>query len=264
MGLRSRLRHRIKKALGSDGRSAPVSTPAAPTGSEPVQPPAAAQPPPKQSAPEPVPRPVETPQAPSPAGGAPASAAVDAEEGLPTPPVSEDGGHEAEAEPAAPRPAEAAEAAEGFGPTTEAVEPAEGTAVSDPGPGIAVAQVFASDYATDDAPVRNAHYADVFETTEQAMLVRVHAQALGLDATFPVEPGEFVLDAAERAGHELPFSCRSGGCLSCSARLQAGATQMEEQYVLEEEHIEAGYRLLCLTTVEAPCVFETDVQEEIE
>jgi ferredoxin len=124
--------------------------------------------------------------------------------------------------------------------------------------------VFASDYATDDAPVRNAHYADLFETTDQAVSVRVYAKSLGLDAAFSVEPGEFVLDAAERAGHELPFSCRSGGCLSCSALLEEGRTQMEEQYVLEEEHIEAGYRLLCLTTVESDCVFETDVQEDIE
>jgi 2Fe-2S type ferredoxin len=127
-----------------------------------------------------------------------------------------------------------------------------------------VTQLFESDYASDDAPVRNAHYADVFETTDRAMAVRVHASAEGLDVTFMVEPGEYVLDGAERAGHELPFSCRSGGCLSCSAMLESGDCDMEEQYVLEDDHIEQGYRLLCLTTVTSPCTFETHVQDDIE
>ncbi len=263
MGLRSRLRHRIKKALGSDGRNTPVTTPGGPEGSDQGEPTSAARPnPAKQSAPESAPRPVKTPPAPAFAVDSPSAAAADGGENPSTQAVSKGTEGEEAIEPAASRPAEPSERTD---PTAaKAGEPAQRAQASERAPGIAVAQVFASDYATDDAPVRNAHYADVFETTEQAMLVRVHAVGLGLDATFPVEPGEFVLDAAERAGHELPFSCRSGGCLSCSARLEEGATQMDEQYVLEEEHIEAGYRLLCLTTVEAPCVFETDVQEEIE
>ena len=96
------------------------------------------------------------------------------------------------------------------------------------------------------------------------MEVRVYAPSEGLDVRFPVEPGEYVLDAAERAGLELPYSCRSGGCLSCSARLDEGETEMEEQYVLEDEHVEHGYRLLCLTTVRSPCTFQSHMQDEIE
>jgi len=32
------------------------------------------------------------------------------------------------------------------------------------------------------------------------------------DIAFACEPGETVLDAAERAGYSLPYSCRKGVC----------------------------------------------------
>ncbi|TCI06528.1 2Fe-2S iron-sulfur cluster binding domain-containing protein [Dyella soli] len=39
---------------------------------------------------------------------------------------------------------------------------------------------------------------------------------------FPVAPGETVLEAAQRAGIALPYSCRAGVCGSCKATLLAG------------------------------------------
>ena len=48
---------------------------------------------------------------------------------------------------------------------------------------------------------------------------------------FGCEPGETVLDAAERAGYSLPYSCRKGICSTCEAGLRhgkvaSGASQM--------------------------------------
>ncbi|MCC8943002.1 2Fe-2S iron-sulfur cluster binding domain-containing protein, partial [Bradyrhizobium sp. Arg68] len=40
--------------------------------------------------------------------------------------------------------------------------------------------------------------------------------------TFPCEPREFVLDAAERAGYAMPSSCRKGACNTCEAGLLGG------------------------------------------
>jgi CDP-4-dehydro-6-deoxyglucose reductase len=42
------------------------------------------------------------------------------------------------------------------------------------------------------------------------------------DITFPCAAGETVLDAAERAGYAVPYSCRKGVCASCEGRLVAG------------------------------------------
>ena len=44
----------------------------------------------------------------------------------------------------------------------------------------------------------------------------------GKDIRFPCEPNETVLDAAQRAGYELPYSCRKGVCGSCKGQLVSG------------------------------------------
>jgi NAD(P)H-flavin reductase/ferredoxin len=46
------------------------------------------------------------------------------------------------------------------------------------------------------------------------------------DIVFPVEAGETVLDAAERAGYALPYSCRKGVCSTCEAGLRAGTVEI--------------------------------------
>ena len=79
-----------------------------------------------------------------------------------------------------------------------------------------------------------------------------------------VSEDEFVLDAAEMQGEELPYSCRSGGCLTCTAKLLEGEAHMsEEQYGLEDEDIQQGFRLLCCTKVSSACVFLTHQMNEI-
>lgn len=122
---------------------------------------------------------------------------------------------------------------------------------------------WASDYATDDAPVRNAHYQQVFESTAASRQIRVICEEEDLDIVFGCEPGEFLLDAADRAGFALPFSCRSGGCLSCSALLLSGQVEMGEQYVLEDEHTEAGYFLLCCATATSDLVLRSHQEDNI-
>ncbi len=44
----------------------------------------------------------------------------------------------------------------------------------------------------------------------------------GQDIRFPCEPAETVLDAAQRAGYELPYSCRKGVCGTCKGQIVAG------------------------------------------
>jgi len=45
------------------------------------------------------------------------------------------------------------------------------------------------------------------------------------EVTFPCEPREFVLDAAERAGYSMPSSCRKGACNTCEAGLLEGEVE---------------------------------------
>jgi len=61
----------------------------------------------------------------------------------------------------------------------------------------------------------------------------------------PVAAGEPVLEAAIRAGLDLPWSCRGGMCSTCRARLVAGGAAMTENYALEPWELAAGYVLTC-------------------
>jgi ring-1,2-phenylacetyl-CoA epoxidase subunit PaaE len=54
-----------------------------------------------------------------------------------------------------------------------------------------------------------------------------------------------VLDAAERVGMELPYSCRAGVCSTCRVKVTGGAAEMEVNYALEPWEVEAGFVLCC-------------------
>lgn len=86
----------------------------------------------------------------------------------------------------------------------------------------------------------------------------------GKTATFPCADDEFILDAAEDAGLELPSSCRSGACTSCQGRVLSGKFSMEEQSTLEDEHIEAGYVCTCIAYPESDIRIVTHQMDNFE
>ncbi len=57
--------------------------------------------------------------------------------------------------------------------------------------------------------------------------------------------GSSVLDAAMRAGADLPFSCKGGVCSTCKGKILEGEVTMDLCYGLEPEEVEAGYVLTC-------------------
>jgi ring-1,2-phenylacetyl-CoA epoxidase subunit PaaE len=80
----------------------------------------------------------------------------------------------------------------------------------------------------------------------QEILATVTVTMDGRRRSFPMAPGDAsVLDAAERAGLELPFSCRSGICATCRARITEGAAVMTHNIALERWETDAGFVLCC-------------------
>jgi ring-1,2-phenylacetyl-CoA epoxidase subunit PaaE len=71
---------------------------------------------------------------------------------------------------------------------------------------------------------------------------------------------ETVLDAAARAGLELPFSCRAGVCSTCRTKVVHGSVEMEENHALEEWELKEGYVLACQSRATTP-VLELDYDE---
>jgi ring-1,2-phenylacetyl-CoA epoxidase subunit PaaE len=61
----------------------------------------------------------------------------------------------------------------------------------------------------------------------------------------PVAEDESILDAALRAGMDLPFACKGGMCSTCRAKLVEGDARMEVNYSLEPWELKAGFVLTC-------------------
>jgi ring-1,2-phenylacetyl-CoA epoxidase subunit PaaE len=80
----------------------------------------------------------------------------------------------------------------------------------------------------------------------QPVLATITVVMDGRRRSFPMAQSDAsVLDAAERAGLELPFSCRSGICATCRARITDGAAVMTHNIALEPWETAAGFVLCC-------------------
>ena len=54
-----------------------------------------------------------------------------------------------------------------------------------------------------------------------------------------------ILDAASAAGLEVPFSCTSGVCGTCRAKVLEGDVRMERNFALDRAEVAAGFVLTC-------------------
>jgi len=80
----------------------------------------------------------------------------------------------------------------------------------------------------------------------QEILATISVIMDGRCRTFTMGPDDgSVLEAAERAGLELPFSCRSGICATCRTKVVAGRAVMAHNIALEPWETKAGFVLCC-------------------
>lgn len=93
---------------------------------------------------------------------------------------------------------------------------------------IAPRRALATDAVAEDKPVAHAR-------------ITLHGSAYDV----PMFDGETVIDAGERMGLEMPYSCRGGMCCTCRAKLVSGDVEMALNYSLEPWEMEAGYVLTC-------------------
>jgi ring-1,2-phenylacetyl-CoA epoxidase subunit PaaE len=83
------------------------------------------------------------------------------------------------------------------------------------------------------------HAKDAFEAS-----ITVIQDGAQFDFSLPSD-GSTLLDAAMRAGADLPFSCKGGVCSTCKARILEGEVAMTLNYGLEPDEVAAGYVLTC-------------------
>ncbi|MEW6703800.1 MAG: 1,2-phenylacetyl-CoA epoxidase subunit PaaE [Pseudomonadota bacterium] len=54
-----------------------------------------------------------------------------------------------------------------------------------------------------------------------------------------------ILDAAAAAGMDVPYSCKSGVCSTCRAKVLEGRVRMDRNFALDKAEVEAGFVLTC-------------------
>lgn len=115
-----------------------------------------------------------------------------------------------------------------------------------------------------DVPASRIHmesYGGVVETDDSVKGIAATAKITqnGQTHSVPVAVNQTVLEAAKAAGLVPPFSCQSGVCGACRAKLTDGKVHMRARMALEDAEIAKGTVLTCqsvATTPELSIIYE--------
>ena len=82
--------------------------------------------------------------------------------------------------------------------------------------------------------------------------------------SFQCDDDVYLLDAAEEAGFEWPYSGRSGTDSTSTARLVSGTVDQHDQAFLSEEQVAKGYTLTEVAYPRGDCVLVSVLVVEME